>query len=144
MDDIAFLRSLPMFAALGQEELGSVLSSCRVVRCSAGETIIRQGDVGADLYVLRSGEVGVQIGTKAGTREVTRLGSGALFGEMSLFDAYPRSATVVATADSTVYIMGKDAFRALASRYPEILFEMCRMFSTRLRNTNRVMLESTA
>jgi CRP/FNR family cyclic AMP-dependent transcriptional regulator len=144
MDDLAFLRSLPMFAALGPDELVSVQAHCRAIPYRAGEMIIRQGDVGADLYVLRDGEVAVRIATNTGAREVAKLGAGALFGEMSLFDAYPRSATVVAAADSVVYLIEKDAFRALAGKYPEILFEMCRMFSARLRNTNRVMVESDA
>ena len=131
-----------MFSGLKDAELAALAESCDKVRCPAGTRIIRQGEMGSDLYIIREGEVSVRLESPTGSREIVKLDAGALFGEMSLFDAYPRSATVIALCESLVYIMDKDSFGAVSRRYPDILFEMCRMFSGRLRNTNKAVVQS--
>lgn len=139
MDDLAFLNSLPLFAGIPSGDLQAIHRMCRGDRHAAGTTLLRQGDLGADLYIIREGEVAVRINKDGEERELVRLGSGSIFGEMALFDGYPRSATVVAISDVTTYCIAQAEFNRFAQEQSSILFQMCKVFSHRLRDTNSML-----
>src|SRR4051812_6923052 len=112
---------------------------CHSERHAAGGVILRQGDASADLYIVRSGEVSVRIRRDGEERELVRLGSGSVFGEMALFDGYPRSATVVALGEVVTYCIRQAEFTEFAEKQSSVLFQMCKAFSHRLRDTNSLL-----
>jgi CRP-like cAMP-binding protein len=139
VDDKAFLNSLPLFAGIPSVDLEAIHRLCRSNRHTAGATILRQGENGSDLYIIRDGQVAVKIVKDGADRELVRLGQGSVFGEMALFDGYPRSATVVAVTDVTSFCITQADFNRFAQERSSVLFQMCKVFSHRLRDTNSML-----
>ena len=139
MDDLAFLNSLPLFTGIPDSDLDAIHRMCRPGWHAAGSVILRQDDPSADLYIIREGEVAVRLSSNGAEHELVRLGPGAVFGEMALFDGYPRSATVVAVSDVLSFCITRADFAGFAEKRSSVLFQMCKVFSHRLRDTNSLL-----
>jgi len=99
----------------------------------AGSTIFREGDEANQLFVIKSGQVRIQIGN----RTVTELAADNLFGEMALIDSEPRSATAVAITDVEVVPVSEKQFLFLVSQTPFFALKVMRVLAQRLRITNK-------
>ena len=99
----------------------------------AGDVIFREGDAATELFVIKSGQVRVQIGN----RTVTELGADSIFGEMALIDNEPRSATVVAITDTELVPVSEKQFLFLVSQTPYFALRVMRVLAQRLRVTNK-------
>jgi CRP/FNR family transcriptional regulator, cyclic AMP receptor protein len=99
----------------------------------AGDVIFREGEEAKDLYVIKSGQVRVQIGN----RTVTELATDSIFGEMALIDSEPRSATVVAITDVELVPVSEKQFLFLVSQTPYFALKVMRVLAQRLRVTNK-------
>ncbi len=103
------LHGVPWFAACTEEQLREVARLAERLHVQAGEVILREGRLGRELFVILSGTVGVtQLGGSVNT-----LGPGDFFGELAAIEAVPRSATVTATTDLDVLIIGPREFEAI-------------------------------
>ena len=108
------LRSVDTLRALADEQVEDLARHARLERYTAAETLVRQGDEGRSLFVVRSGHVRVEREESGGpARELARLGPGTFFGEMSLLTGEPRSASVVALEEVEVVVVEKEAFSTL-------------------------------
>jgi CRP-like cAMP-binding protein len=114
------LSRVDVFRALDGEKIDRLTRRLRMVIFGPGETILRQGDPGDSLYVVRSGQVAVQIGVLGAFKEVATLSEGQFFGEMSLMTGAMRAATVVAKTDAECYIVDKEAFQGIVREKPEL------------------------
>lgn len=94
-----------------------------------GEVIFRAGEPGNELFVVRSGEVDIQIGGQT----VETVGANGVFGEMALVDAGPRSATATARADCVVVPVGERQFLLLVREAPYFALAVMRVLVQRLR-----------
>jgi CRP-like cAMP-binding protein len=139
VDDLAFLNSLALFSGIPAADLGAIHRMCRPGWHAPGTVILRQDDPSADLYIIREGEVAVRLRRDGGEREVVRLGPGSVFGEMALFDGYPRSASVLAVTEVLSFCITRADFASFAERRSSVLFQMCKVFSHRLRDTNSLL-----
>ena len=99
----------------------------------AGSIIFREGDEARDLFVIKSGEVRIQIGN----RTITELGPDSIFGEMALIDNEPRSATAVAVTDVELVPVSEKQFLFLVSQTPYFALRVMRVLAQRLRVTNK-------
>jgi CRP/FNR family cyclic AMP-dependent transcriptional regulator len=99
----------------------------------AGSVIFREGDEAHELFVIKSGEVRIQIGN----RTITELGSDSVFGEMALIDNEPRSATAIATTDVELVAVSEKQFLFLVSQTPYFALKVMRVLAQRLRATNK-------
>ena len=99
----------------------------------AGSIIFREGDEARDLFVIKSGEVRIQIGN----RTITELGPDSIFGEMALIDNEPRSATAVAVTDVELVPVSEKQFLFLVSQTPYFALRVMRVLAQRLRKTNK-------
>ena len=99
----------------------------------AGSVIFREGDEARDLFVIKSGEVRIQIGN----RTVTELGVDSIFGEMALIDSQPRSATAVAVTDVELVPVSEKQFLFLVAQTPYFALKVMRVLAQRLRVTNK-------
>ena len=99
----------------------------------AGSVIFREGDAANELFVIRSGQVRIQIGN----RTVTELGQESIFGEMALIDSEPRSATATAITDVELVPVSEKQFLFLVSQTPYFALKVMRVLAQRLRVTNK-------
>jgi CRP/FNR family transcriptional regulator/CRP/FNR family cyclic AMP-dependent transcriptional regulator len=104
------------------------------------KVILHQNEKGDDLYVLLSGKVKVTLLNKDG-REVVLdiLHDGDFFGELSLFDSEPRSATVTALEDTALMIHSRDSFLMIIKENPEIAIKIFSVLAKRLRKANETI-----
>ncbi len=86
----------------------------QVQRYSDGQVIVRQGDRGDEMYVVRSGKVRIYRDSDGDQTTLAVLEPGAYFGEMALFDSQPRMATAAAHGDTEVRVVTKAEFDRLA------------------------------
>jgi CRP/FNR family cyclic AMP-dependent transcriptional regulator len=99
----------------------------------AGSVIFREGDAANELFVIKSGEVRIQIGN----RTITELGQDCIFGEMALIDSEPRSATAIAVTDVELVPVSEKQFLFLVSQTPYFALKVMRVLARRLRATNK-------
>jgi CRP/FNR family cyclic AMP-dependent transcriptional regulator len=99
----------------------------------AGSIVFREGDEAKELFVIKSGQVGIQIGN----RTVTELAAESIFGEMALIDSEPRSATAIAITDVELVPVSEKQFLFLVSQTPYFGLKVMRVLAQRLRATNK-------
>ncbi|HJW52551.1 MAG TPA: patatin-like phospholipase family protein [Burkholderiaceae bacterium] len=126
------LRAL--FPEVGDAAIEFLRQHLRWVELPAGETLIRQGEVGDSAYLTISGRVRVYVATdEQAPRVVRELSRGEVIGEMSLYTGEPRSATVVAVRDSVLVQLDKPQFEELVLRYPQVSLAFTRQMIHRLQ-----------
>jgi len=138
-DDLAFLDTVMLFRDVPAQELAAIRTLMRHETFKAGSIILREGDPTNDLLIVREGTVVVYVDRDGKKIEITRIGPTSYFGEMSVFDDYPRSANVEAVTDVIAFRIDRDTFRDFIKTHPAALFQMCTVFSHRLRNTNSAL-----
>jgi flavin-dependent dehydrogenase len=113
---------------MGGAQLGKVYRS--------GDEIVKQGDMGREMYVILSGAAEVFVGTDEGRRKLADLGVGDFFGEMALFGENVRSATVVARGETRVLAVDKASLLARISQNPTLGLRIIETMSKRIRDLN--------
>ena len=116
-------------------------------RVRKDEAIVREGERAAYMCIILAGRVHVM--KNKGSREprkISQLGRGHAFGEMSLIDGEPRSATIVATTDVLLLMMRPEDFEGLIEKYPQIgvvlVLKLAKAVSQRLRMTSGALVEA--
>ncbi len=109
------------------------------VAFKAGDTIIREGDEGDTAFFIVSGAVDVAVGRGANPRIVGRLQTGEVFGEMSLIEPGPRSATVTAACDTDCLAASYQDFIAAIEENPERAVGFMKTLVRRLRKMNELL-----
>ena len=134
----SFLRKVPLFEGLEEEELEAIASVTVTRSFSKDQVIILAEEEGDALFIIHTGQVKVSIVSEDG-REVilSLLGEGAVFGELALLDEKPRSANVVVMADAKLYMLHRSDFLQLLYRVPKIAIALLAELATRLRKTDR-------
>lgn len=125
------LKTVPLFSGCSARELASIGRFLKQVDYPAGRQIVKQGHVGVGLYIILDGETKVVVGDR--TRR--RLGPGAFFGEISLLDRGPRSATVVAETPVRALSLSAWNFRAALKEHPNLAVKMLEEMARRVRAT---------
>jgi CRP-like cAMP-binding protein len=104
-----------------------------VRRITAGQNILVQGAVGAEMFLLKKGRAEIRVGAE----EVEEIGPGDIFGEMALIDQSTRSATVTAVEDCEVVALDEHRFVELIQDAPYFALDVMRTLVERLRSMNR-------
>ena len=157
MTDLTLLKKISLFQDLDEKEIKQVLKLAVPKTVPAGSVIIQEGDAGDSMYILCQGEV--EITKRLGLvlneetpneRIIIRLKAeeGVCFGEMSLLENEPRSATVTALTDCFLMEMGREDFLNLIKHDSDmgckILLRLAQMLSKYLRKTNQDMVKMTS
>lgn len=140
----AALAKVAFFALIPSDALRALADRCASRLYAAGETILRQGDPGDDLFVVLRGEVVVLLeASLAGSRpvEIARLGKDQFFGEMSLMTGARRAATVRATQECELLVVGHDALQPLLVAHPELVERLSVMLAKRQLELDERQLE---
>lgn len=110
---ITFLLETPMFMKLTPMELAEIIHIVKVEKYKAGDLVFEEGDAGDAWYVLYKGAVEVIKNDEAGGKKINELSPRACFGEISILDGLPRSASIRATEDSEVIRIPRKGFAEL-------------------------------
>ena len=134
MADLAdTIRANPLFSGLSREDIAKILGRLEEKSFNAGTTILSQGDQGDSFYFIQSGAVQVVLEGGGGRREsIAVLGPQEGFGEMALLSGEPRSATIIAVKDTTVWRLSREAWNELIEKYPTWLLHYGATLSKRL------------
>jgi len=143
------LRDVGLFGALPDETLDFLLARGAVVPMTVGDVVFKEGDHARELFVLLDGELEVLKRSRTGREtRVAMLGPGDSFGEMSLIDLQPRSATVRALASARLFRLGAEDLDALyrfdLRSYAIFVLNIARDMSRRLRVTDGLLATMTA
>ena len=137
---IDVLNKVPLFAELDEEELRQLASVVREQHYRKNTTIVHVNDPGNALFILKSGLVKVTIEDQHGYEMILRiLYPPDFFGDMSLLDGMPRSATVTTQEPTEVLVIHRDHFLLLIEKIPKILLKMTAVLSKRLRRANELI-----
>jgi CRP/FNR family transcriptional regulator len=117
--DIEFLREIPMFANLEDVELARLCQVASHRRYPAGTILLEEGQINGALYMVRKGQVELSRHRTLGEPFV-KLGRGRFFGQVSMFDPAPVSATVTAVTNVEVMCLKERPLCDLLIAYPEI------------------------
>lgn len=135
------LASIDLFAALDDEQRRGLAARASVRTFGSGEVLVRQGHPGESMFVVRSGRVAVVV--EPDGREVATIERGGYFGEMSLLTGAPRSATVVARADTAVLEIDAESIRALAAWDPAAMEQIGALAIARRAELDRVQASAS-
>jgi CRP-like cAMP-binding protein len=136
-ETIALLHQVPAFATLLADDLVAVAEVIVPRTFGAGEVVFREGDTGDTCYLVRAGHFrAVREHSDGRTITLATFGPGEIFGELAMFDAERRSASVEALDDTeAAAILGTD-MRRLLRAHPDIAVKLLAALSRRLRETN--------
>jgi uncharacterized membrane protein len=132
--DVALLAEVPFFALLDDRERALLAERLDHVSLPAGRMVFSAGDPGGSLYVLRSGEVEVFVKNDMGDRillETARAGD--FFGEISMLDQGPRTASVLVTQDMDALVVDREDLDRFLRTRPEAAFDLLAAAGRRLR-----------
>ncbi len=132
VDRLLFVRGVPIFQELRDDFLVRLASIMDELAFPTKHTIFTQGQEGRSLYIIVSGNVRVHLGD----RELARLSQGACFGEMSVFDAEPRSASVTTTDPCECLMLTQQQLYEAIEETPGIAVNVIRLLSRRIREQN--------
>lgn len=106
---------------------------------AAGDTILTEGEDGRTAFLIVSGKVEVTVGSGAKAKTLATLRGGEVFGEMSLLEPGPRSATVTAKDRTECLVTSYDDFMTAIQQDPEKAVAFMRTLVSRLRQTNELI-----
>jgi len=132
VEKVLFLKSIDLFRGLPGEELAQVAEIAEEVPVGSGDLVFSEGEAGDALYIVVEGRVLVHKGEK----HLAELGERECFGEMSVLDSEPRSASVSAINESLLLKIGREDFKDILSERPEIALGIMKVLSRRLRESN--------
>lgn len=140
------LRPLPLFEPLSTDQVRQLAHGATLRRYTSGEVLVRQGDAGESLFVVKTGQVKVNVKSDNGqSTTVATHGPGNFFGEMSLLTGEPRTASVVAQIDTEVVVVDKADVTKLLMADSSIAEALSNVIESRLRGTaEQIALEEEA
>ncbi len=136
------LRQTPLFRSLDDEAANALRAAMQELRVRRGEVLFHEGDAGDRLYVVTDGKVKLGRTSSDGRENLLAiLGPGQMFGELSLFDPGPRSATVTAVTDVRLLSLSHEELLSWLSGRPGVVRGLLSQLAGRLRRTNEVVAD---
>jgi uncharacterized membrane protein len=133
------LANIPLFESLTPDDLNALTIRLEESEYAIGDVIFRQGDEGSSLFVIEEGAVEIAYGEGAGKVVLATLFNGQYFGELSLFDGAPRSATATAVKLTHVIRLDRHDLVDFVHKNPAAALRIIEEMGDRLRQTNELM-----
>jgi CRP-like cAMP-binding protein len=131
-DHVEHLAKVPLFSGMSKKDLQKLAKVSDEVDIEAGRTLVDQGRVGHEFFLILEGEAVV----RRNNRKVADLGPGEYFGEMAILDRGPRSASVVANTDMRVLVLTQSAFIGVLDTVPGMATKLLSHMAHRLREAD--------
>ncbi len=130
------LENIPLFSALGAEDLEAIAKQAVTKTFPKGNIVINEGDRTDSLYVILSGKVKVFLTDENHKEVIVDIQrSGDYFGELALLDEAPRSASVMTMEPCTFLVVSKSAFDRYLTHNPQVALNVMKGLAERLRAT---------
>jgi CRP/FNR family transcriptional regulator, cyclic AMP receptor protein len=139
-DDV--LRRAPLFDALDDDSAAALQTGVTIVDLARAERLFDEGASGNQLYVILDGKIKLTRAAADGRENLLSvLGPGEMFGELSLFDPRPRTASATAVTDSRLAALAHDDLRSWLTGRPDVALHLLQALAQRLRRANDVMAD---
>ena len=131
-DYLEHLSRVSLFSAASKKELEKLAKASDEIEVPAGKEVVEQGRVGHEFFLIVDGNAAV----KRNGRKIASLGPGDYFGELSLLDRNPRSASVVADSDMKLLVLGQREFGGVLDEVPTLAHKLLTSMAKRLREAD--------
>jgi CRP/FNR family transcriptional regulator/CRP/FNR family cyclic AMP-dependent transcriptional regulator len=139
----SLLEGIPLFSEVPRHHLRELARFARTESFAAGDLIVKMGEPGSTLYVVKAGQVSVVREQESGQMvTLATFGPGEFFGELSIFDGERRSATVIAVEDTETVTLGRFDLMRVVSHNPQIGLSLLKSLSARLRETDARLVDA--
>ena len=138
-DGIVRLQGVPMFAGLSQKDLARVWDLIKIVQHDADHRVVSEGHSGVGFHLILTGQAVVE---RKGKK--FPLGPGAFFGEMSLIDGGPRTASVTTVTAVEAATLSAAGFKSIVKKNPEMAWNLLVHLTGRLREEQSIAANLTA
>jgi CRP-like cAMP-binding protein len=136
------VRQAPLFSELSHEDARALVDSMEETQLPRGEVLFHEGDTGDRVYVVIEGKVKLGRHASDGRENLLAiLGPGQMFGELSLFDPGPRSATVTAVTDAVLLGLSQQKLMAWMDGRPDVARGLLAQLAGRLRRANDIVAD---
>jgi CRP/FNR family transcriptional regulator len=134
LEKIIVLNKVSLFSTLKTEDLHMISTIASEEAYEDGHTLFYEGDIGDRLFIVVSGEVMILKKNKDGEeKQIATLKENSVLGELSLFDAETRTATVRCSSRSIFLVIERTDMEQLAHEYPAIAFGFIKVLMSRMR-----------
>jgi CRP/FNR family cyclic AMP-dependent transcriptional regulator len=134
------LRAVPLFDGFSNDDLVALSQSMHTRAFKAGQAIFAQGDSGRTMYIIERGRVDIHLpGDAEGAILLRNVGLGEFFGELSLFDDKPRSASAIAATDAVLLELEHENLEKYFEIRPHAAIALLRAVSGYVRRTNALL-----
>ncbi len=135
------IRNLMIFAGLSDDELGIIAAQLELETYEKDDIVFNEGDSGSKFYIVDEGMVSISLDIEGiGSEELIYLERPAIFGEMALIDAAPRSASAICRKSTKLLSLNKVSFEKLLEENTELgnklMIAFIRTFCSRIRKSN--------
>jgi uncharacterized membrane protein len=138
--DVSLLSGIEFFELLKDDDRRELANVVDAIKLNTGETLFTAGEPGESLFVVRSGSIELYIKDTAGQKIVLTIAEeGSLFGELSLLDSGPRTATAIALTDSELLVLDRDDLLLLFQKRPDAALNMLAAMSTMTRKADELL-----
>lgn len=143
--DATLLEAVPLFQTLTDDDRRDLAAAMHATRHRAGEVVFRFGDPGDCLYLVTTGAVELYTRDYMGQKMVLKVAqAGEVFGELSLLDGGPRTATAEMSQDGALLSLGRDDLMRFLRRHPDAALGLLTEIGHRLRATNERLRQAAA
>ncbi len=141
MEDVLFLKRRSIFSELHTEDLRAIAAIGQVVRFERNELIVKEGDPGDSMFIIKTGLVRVTKGSGRDQVQLAMLSIADCFGDMVLFEDMLRSASCYSEEPCQLLKFQRDAMVEVILQHPCIAIELFKMMGRRLRDANEKLEE---
>jgi CRP/FNR family transcriptional regulator, cyclic AMP receptor protein len=143
--ELSLLSDVPIFRLLDDTERRTLAALFEQRTCDAGETIFHHGEPGDEIFLVGNGRVEAFVTSDTGEKIVlARVSRGEVFGEISLLDGGPRTASAVAIDKSELLVLDRDRLLELVKRHPHVALDLLSVMGQRLRLTDELIRAGVA
>lgn len=132
-EKIEALSAVPLFAQVGKKDLERLAKVSTERHFASGHAIVTEGEAGIAMFVISDGRVEVVKDEQGQEVKIDELGRGSFFGDMALFENFPRNATVRAVGDVTCLALTQWDVHAELRETPEVAIQLLKALVRRLR-----------
>jgi uncharacterized membrane protein len=138
--DVELLAGIEFFALLKEDDRQALANVVDSITLNAGDTLFNAGEPGESLFVVRSGSIELFIKDTVGQKIVLTIAeAGDLFGELSLLDSGPRTATAIALSDTNLLMLDREDLLLLFEKRPDAALNMLAAMSTMTRKADELL-----